>query len=125
MPPSFLWDVADYVPALVDANLTGRGGWTWGSTIADSHITSGIVGVFPDAPDKLLVTCDTNHWYEVLMEGPYTATEFGTSVPAIQNPVQIVDEIALPDGSGATVPDLVYYPSGVRTLVKADTSLFK
>jgi hypothetical protein len=43
MPAGYLWDVVDYVPLIIDAGLTGRGGWVWGSNAMGGDASAGIL----------------------------------------------------------------------------------
>jgi len=119
MPGGFLWDVADYVPTVIDANLTGRGAWLYGSTDCGSDVMSGILATFFSG-DKLLVTTVNNRWLEVSTSSPYTATDRGTALTALQNPIQFVDTVVLPDGAGAAVPQLITAPGGTFTAANAN-----
>src|SRR5262245_39407996 len=53
MPQGYLWDMADFVPTTLDAQLTGRGGWTWGSVAHTAEFVGGIYAPFING-DRLL-----------------------------------------------------------------------
>jgi hypothetical protein len=86
MPKGYLWDMADFVPNLLDSELTGRGGWTWGSTAMGASAIGGIYAPFK-AGDKLLVLADDANLYDVALTDPFTATLVGAIPRAAQNPV--------------------------------------
>ena len=48
MPEGYMWDMVDYVPILLDAQLTGRGGWKWGSAAHSSDFVGGIYALFKE-----------------------------------------------------------------------------
>jgi hypothetical protein len=54
MPSGYLWDIVDYVPLIIDAHLTGRGGWKYGSNVMTGDPETGIYAPFLTG-DKLLV----------------------------------------------------------------------
>jgi len=106
MPAGYLWDVTDYVPTIVDAPLTGRGGWRWGSTALSADAQGGILATFSEG-DKLLVHTWNNRWMEVDQTDPYTAHDHGPARMGLQNPVQLQDTVVHMDGTGADVPQLL------------------
>jgi hypothetical protein len=123
MPRQYLWDVVDYVPLVIDANLTGRGGWTWGSTVLGGDATSGILAPFPTG-ERLLVTGADGQWYEINQNSPYTATAVGACRPGKQNPIAAGSAaaggtaIVAFDATRAQVPQILSSPS--TTLTFAD-----
>jgi hypothetical protein len=117
MPPGYLWDVVDYVPMIIDAPLTGRGGWLWGSTTMSGDGDAGILASFPTS-EKLLIVGTDLQWYEVDQASPYTATARGTARQANQNPIQYRSTVVHFDKTRANVPQLLTAPTG--TLVIAD-----
>jgi hypothetical protein len=124
MPAGYLWDVADYVPLIIDAPLTGRGGWQWASTVMGGDADAGILGIF-NGVEKLLVVGHNRQWYEVSQTPPYTATPVGAAGAAdlvAQNPVQNASAIISFDSSGANVPQVVTYPGGVFNVARMDAS---
>ena len=114
MPPGFLWDVVDYVPLIIDAPLTGRGGWQWGSTVMGGDPVAGLIASFPTG-EKLLAIGSDNQWYEVSQLSPYTATVKFAALPPSQNPLQYRDMVISFDATGANVPQLLTAPGGVLT----------
>jgi hypothetical protein len=114
MPRGYLWDVVDYVPLIIDAGLTGRGGWQWGSSLMGGDVLGGILASFPSG-DKLLTVNADGRWYEVDQTPPYNAVSKGTAYTIKQHPVQFVDTVVAFDGSGVAVPQLITAPGGVFT----------
>jgi hypothetical protein len=121
IPTGFLWDVSDYVPMVIDATLTGRGGWQWGSTVMGGDAMGGILAGYMSG-DKLLFVANDGHWYEVLQTPPYTATQRGTSYAIKQNPIKLVDTVIAFDAAGAGVPQLVTAPGGTLAYAYMDAT---
>jgi hypothetical protein len=117
LPKGFLWDVCDFVPALVDADLTGRGGWVWGSPVLDSEVWAGIVANFPALGDRLLVQSAGHAWYDVALDGS-AASGFGSANSSNQNPVQLVDTVIHCSEEDQPM-QLVTAPGGVITVATA------
>jgi len=115
MPPGYLWDVVDYVPAIIDAGLTGRGPWLWGSTAMGGDAETGIYAPYSTG-DKLLIQATNGHLYDVGLGTPYTATDCGAIPRGRQNPVQLVDTVIALDGSSASAPKLITSPSGTPVI---------
>jgi hypothetical protein len=114
MPAGYLWDVVDYVPLIVDAGLTGRGGWVWGSNVMGGDASAGILASYTSG-EKLLVIGSDHQWYEV-DQTTMAVTPKGAAYTALQNPVQWVDSVIAFDGAGAAVPQLVTAPAGATTV---------
>jgi hypothetical protein len=107
MPPGYLWNVVDYVPLIIDAGLTGRGGWLWGSSAMGGDAETGIYAPFSSG-DKLLVQAANGRLYEVdSINSPYTATDRGAIAHAKQNPVQFVDTVVHFDSTRSVGPQLI------------------
>jgi len=105
MPRGYLWDVADYVPLIIDAPLTGRGGWKWGSNAgADGDFESGIIAPFTTGEQALFQTTAGTVWQ--VDQTTYALTNRGTSVRSLQNPTQLRDTVIAPDINGAAPPTL-------------------
>jgi hypothetical protein len=121
MQPGYLWDVVDYVPMVIDAALTGRGGWQWGSTAMGGDAVAGILAPFSTG-EKILVIGADNQWYEVLPTSPFTATARGAALTPAQNPVRWTDTVIAFDGNGAVVPQLLTAPGGTLTIGSSDAS---
>lgn len=121
MPQGYLWDVIDYVPLVVDANLTGRGGWQWGSSVMGGDAIAGILGSFT-AGDKLMVVGADAQWYEVDQNSPYNATPRGAANIPKQHPVQVTNAIVNFDAAGANVPKVGSTPSGTFVANSMDAS---
>jgi hypothetical protein len=120
MPRDYLWDVADYVPLVVDAGLTGRGGWVWGSDVMGGDPVAGILGSFTSG-DKLLVIGADARWYEVNYTTNAVTPKTAVAVPK-QNPVQATNMVISFDAAGTTVPQMVTYPGGTFTQAAMDAS---
>jgi hypothetical protein len=120
MPGGYLWDVVDYVPVIIDAGLTGRGGWPWGSDVLGGDPTGGILASFTSG-DKLLIVAANNHWYEV-DQTTGAAVDRGASDTIRQNPIQAGTTIVSFDSTGANVPQLITAPGGTFTPGRMDAS---
>ncbi len=121
MPQGYLWDVVDYVPLIIDAGLTGRGGWQWGSDLMGGDPVAGILGGFTSG-DKLLVIGSNNQWYEVGQNPPYPVTAKGGSYAPKQHPIQATNMVVAFDGAAAGVPQLLTAPGGNLAIVGMDAS---
>jgi hypothetical protein len=121
MPPGYLWDVADYVPTIIDASLTGRGGWLWGSTVMGGDPETGFYATFSTG-DKLLVQATNGRMYEVLTVPPFTATDRFPVPRAKQNPVQLVDTVIHFDKASTMTPRLLTAPGGVLAITAANAA---
>ena len=100
MPPGYAWDLSDYVPALLDAQLTSRGAWEWGSAAnPGGDFEGGIYAKFR-AGDKLIAVDVAGGIMDVhLTTGAlYPIT---TIFRVAQNLVQHLDFVIVPDGAGA------------------------
>jgi hypothetical protein len=115
MPPGYLWDVVDYVPSVIDAQLTGRGGWLWSSTAMGGDPEAGIVANFISGP-KVLVQATDGHLYEIDQTTPFAVHDRGAVPRAKQNPIQLFDTVVHFDKSGASAPKLITAPGGVITV---------
>jgi hypothetical protein len=102
MPRGYLWDVVDYVPLIIDAPLTGRGAWKWGSDVADADFESGILATFTTGEQPLFQTTNGTV-YQVNPSPPYGLTNRGASVRSLQNPTQLKNDVVNPDASGGQV----------------------
>jgi hypothetical protein len=93
-----MWDLADYIPALLDAQLTGRGGWKWGSATAGADIVGGIYAPYKGG-DRLLVVDASGNLGNVDL-----ATQAITAIGAVghiaQNPVMHRDAVIVPNSDG-------------------------
>ena len=105
MPPGYLWDVWDFVPAIIDTNLTGRGAWRWGSVDTGSGDPEvGTLATFKEG-DQLLIQTTGGHLVRVNPD-TYAVTDLGASPRGAQNPVQLGETVVHFDGNGAAVPQL-------------------
>lgn len=121
MPPGYLWDVVDYVPLIIDAGLTGRGGWQWGSALMGGDALSGILGSFTSG-DKLLVIGSDTQWYEVGQSSPYPVAAKGLSYQPRQPPIQATNMVVSFDGQAIGVPQLLTAPGGNLTINVMDAA---
>ena len=112
MPKGYLWDILDYVPAIIDAPLTGRGGWEYASTDLGADVAAGIRANFPSG-ERLLVVSDevANRWFEISQTPPYTASPLGPAHRPSQNPVKLNLELVHVDALGQKVPQLISAPT--------------
>jgi hypothetical protein len=114
MPSGYLWDIVDFVPLIIDAQLTGRGGWKWGSNVMTGDPETGIYAPFLTG-DKLLVQTTDGKLFEV-NPTTFAVTLRGSLPRAIQNPVQLVDTVIHFDKTGVVAPKLITSPGGVPTV---------
>jgi hypothetical protein len=105
MAQGFLWDVVDYVPSLVDAQLTGRGAWVWGSSAADSDFRCGILASFT-AGEQLLACTEGGTVYQIDTTTG-ALTNRGAVPVANQNPIQLFDDTVWFDRDGTNYPYVV------------------
>lgn len=110
MAEGYLWDVADYVPSVIDAQLTSRGAWVWASTVDGQDFSAGILASFTSG-EQLLATTGANLW-EISQTPPYAMVSRGPCPVGGQNPVQLFDQVIFFQKDGAHVP---YYatPTGL------------
>jgi len=109
MPKGYLWDVVDYVPTIVDATLTGRGGWRWGTNDLGGIIQSGILAPFVGG-DQLLFQTTGGRLVQVDAAATgvaATIADRGAIVGCLQNPVFRHNETIWFDWTGTSVPYVV------------------
>jgi len=121
MPRQYLWDVVDYVPLVIDSNLTGRGGWLWGSQAMGADAVAGILGSFV-AGDKLVMAGANGRWYEVDQNSPYGITDRGALNIPKQNLVQGTNCVFNFDAAGANVPQIISYATATPSQQNMDPS---
>ena len=106
MAPGYLWDVADFVPALIDTQLTGRGAWLWASaTGASTDYEAGILAPYTSGEQNLGAAGGT--LYQIAGNPPYPLTNRGTVPVARQNPVMLFDQVIWLSGDGSLPPTIV------------------
>jgi hypothetical protein len=106
MPQGYLWDVCDFVPQIIDASLTGRGGWIWQTNAPlGGDVESGILAKFL-AGEQLLVQ-DTSGRVSQIDTTSGAITDRGAMPRAIQNPIQVFDQTVWFDGSALKPPQLL------------------
>jgi hypothetical protein len=105
MPEGLAWDIVDYVPTLLDAQATARGGWKYASQALPLTIDGGIYAPYKTG-DRLFVISNA-HLYEVSRTSPYAVTDRGLVVPVDQNPVFAGQQVLIPDGSMASAPKII------------------
>ena len=115
MPRGYLWDMADWVPNLLDSELTSRGGWTWHSTALPSNVIAGKYAPFK-AGDKLLIIGALGNLYDVQLSSPHTATQIGAVTVPAQNPVMHRDWLFTFDQSQATAPKVITNAAGTISI---------
>jgi hypothetical protein len=114
MPRGYLWDLADFVPTLIDTQLTGRGAWLWGSDVqSGGDFFGGVLAPFT-AGEQILAGVANGSLYQVAPDPPYGLTARGTVPVGIQNPVQLFDQTIWFSGAGSQAP-VVVGPSGGAT----------
>lgn len=102
----FLWDMGDWVPNLLDSELTSRGGWTWGSAGLPAQVVAGKYMPYK-AGDKLLVIGANGRLYDIALSSPNAATDIGAVPVTAQNPVQHRDWMFTFDQAQALTPRMV------------------
>jgi hypothetical protein len=115
MPPGYLWDVVDFVPQTIDANLTNRGSWKWGSQPTGfGYPEAGILALFPGS-DQILVQSiadAANGRLLKLNQDPavdqslWTWTDLGATHRSAQNPIQLDQTVIHCDAAGLVPPQL-------------------
>jgi hypothetical protein len=106
MPQGYLWDMADWVPNLLDSELTSRGGWIWGSTAIGGDVIAGKYAPYKSG-DRLMLIGSNAQLYDIGLTMPHTATAKGAMPVAAQNPVQHRDWVFSFDQSQATAPRVI------------------
>jgi hypothetical protein len=113
MPQGYVWDMVDFVPTLLDAQLTGRGGWKWGSALHTNDFVGGIYAPFKDG-DRLLVVDDAGVMKSVDLT-TQALVDVGAVGHIVQNPVMHRNEVYVPNSDDA-VPNQVKLASGALTI---------
>src|SRR5262249_5759682 len=92
MTAGYLWDIADFVPTLIDTQLTGRGAWLWGSAVqSNGDYFGGCLAPFVAGEQNLGGTANGT-LYSIGLTPPFDVTSRGTVPVGIQNPVQLFDQ---------------------------------
>jgi len=115
MPQGFLWDMADWVPNLLDSELTSRGGWAWGSTAVGQDIVAGKYAPYK-AGDRLMVIRQDGTLYDVGLVAPYTATSIGACTISAQNPVMHRDWVFAFDANQVVTPRIITHNGTAYTI---------
>ena len=115
MPRGYLWDMADWVPNLLDSELTSRGGWTWGSADLGTTVVAGKYVPYK-AGDKLFVIGANGQLYDVALAAPNAGTAVGAIPIPAQNPVMQRDWLFSLDQSQASAPVVITYTGGAPTI---------
>ena len=102
MPKTYLWDVCDFVPEIVDATLTGRGAWRWGSNPLGGDVETGILANFLSG-EQLLVQAADGNCYQI-DQSSYAPTNRGGIPRGLQNPVQVFEQTVWFDKTGGQRP---------------------
>lgn len=97
LPQGLLWDVVDYIPALLDAQLTSRGGWDYASGVVPAAIEGGIYAPFRTGA-RLLINANGHVYQADLATG--AITDQGDSPTVVQNPVMLMDQAVSPNAAG-------------------------
>jgi len=106
MAPGYLWDVVDFVPAIIDTQLTGRGAWLWGSAVgAATDYEAGILAPYTAGEQNLAAA--NGALYAIGADPPYALTSRGTVPVARQNPVMLFDQVIWLSGDGSQPPTIV------------------
>src|SRR5215468_278839 len=105
MPPGYLWDVCDFVPQIIDASLTGRGGWVWASNPLGGDVETGILAAFLSGGEQLLVQDTSGRLSQIDMTSG-VVTDRGAIARGLQNPIQVFDKTVW-FGATAVIPQIV------------------
>ena len=106
MTAGYLWDIADFVPTLIDTQLTGRGAWLWGSAAqGNGDYFGGALAPFTAGEQNLGGTA--NGTLYSIDSTTYALTSRGTVPVGIQNPVQLFDQTIWFSGAGSSPPSIV------------------
>src|SRR5262249_15519368 len=103
-----LWDVVDYVPQIVDAGLTGRGGWRWGTAALGGDMETGVLATF-NAGDQLLLQTSAGQLIQVNgadPTGPIVANR-GAVYRAKQNAFQRYEDVIHLDANAGGPPQII------------------
>ena len=117
MPEGLLWDMADFIPALLDAQLTGRGGWRWGSAVLPAKIDGGLHATFKSG-DRLLVVAGTNIYQVSMVDGSISPTPLALPGTIVQNPVLLGDQVIVAH-TGQAVPKVVTATASAMNIANA------
>jgi len=92
MPDGFLWDMADFVPYLLDTQLTCRGGWRYVSnTTIGADINGGIQAPFKTG-ERMLVVGTNGQISQINLDG--SVSPIGTVTGGVlQNPQMLADKV--------------------------------
>lgn len=117
MPQGYVWDMVDFVPTLLDSQLTGRGGWKWGSALHTNDFVGGIYAPFK-AGDKLLVVDDAGSMKSVDLTTQALTTVAAVG-PTAQNPVMHRDEVYVMRSDDALPTQIKSVPAFTATVLPA------
>jgi hypothetical protein len=115
MPPGYLWDVVDFVPQVIDTNLTNRGSWKWGSVSTGfGYPEAGILAVFPGGDQLLVQTIADSATGRLLRlnqvaandQSTWTWTDLGVTHRSAHNPIQLDQTVVHCDAAGVVPPHL-------------------
>jgi hypothetical protein len=120
MPEGYVWDMVDFVPVMLDSQLTGRGGWKWGSALHTHDFTAGIYAPFI-AGDRLLAIAEDGILYDVNLTTGALDDIGGVGIVA-QNPVMLRDFVYVPRSDDGSVPIQVKNTAGVLSLAFLPTT---
>src|SRR5262245_7538388 len=105
MPRGLVWDMVDYVPVLLDTQLTGRGAWSYAcDPITGGDIEGGIYAPYKNG-DKLLAIGGLAVWDVNRTTGAVSSP--GAAPHLAQNPVFFNDAVIIPDRDQLAVPKMV------------------
>ena len=104
LPPGYIWECIDFVPQILSAPLTKRGGFKYGSTAmgATSSVKGLLYAPFASGVLNLAITSD-NHLYSFTSG---SNSDLGAAVNVVQNPVfhRSSSTGASPDAGLAIIP---------------------
>ena len=102
MPEGYMWDLSDFVPFLLDTQLTCRGGWRYVSTppmTGGADINGGIQAPFKTG-DRMLVVGTNGTISQVNIDG--SVVDIGSiSGGVMQNPLILNDKVVFLSATGA------------------------
>lgn len=104
----YMLDIVDLIPDRIEARLTNRGAWLWGSQDLSGVVETGILVTTLTGEWLWVQTSDQNVWSSALnaTSGEVTLNLRGAASRGRQNPVQLGNEAIHFDGASVNPPQL-------------------
>jgi len=108
MTRDYLWDVVDYVPIIIDAGLTGRGGWRWGTDPLNGDVISGLLATYASG-DQLILQTTAGSVYNCnpLPPGNMISLRGSSGWTSKQNPIQRYEDVIMFNALGQAPPIII------------------